>query len=72
MSASYRKNLKKIAKQRGWSIEPTRNGHLKLAKRGCPDLRCSYSPRSDTALKAVERDMDRAEGLVSTGWAATG
>lgn len=70
MSASYRKDLKKLAKVRGWSIEPTRNGHLKLVKDGCPELRCSYSPRSDMAVRAIERDMDRAEGLVSTGWAA--
>lgn len=70
MSGSYRKQLRKMAKQRGWSIEMTRSGHLKLVKDGCQELRCSYSPRSQMALKAVERDMNRAEGLVHTGWAA--
>lgn len=72
MSASYRKQLRKLAKRRGWSIETARNGHLKLVKEGCQELRCSYSPRSGMALKAVERDMDRAEGVKATGWAAAG
>lgn len=70
MSASYRKALRKLAKRRGWTIEPTRSGHLKLVKDGCQELRCSYSPKSDMAVKAVERDMDRAEGLNMSAWAA--
>lgn len=66
---SYRKDLRRLAKRRGWTIEQTRSGHFKLSKPGCPSLRCAYSPRSESALRCVERDMERAEGERLTGWA---
>ena len=72
MSGSYRKNLKRLAKRRGWTITTAPNGHLELSKDGCQKIRCSYSPRSDNALRRVEKDLDRAEGLSNTGWAAAG
>jgi len=61
--SGYRKQLRKVAAKRGWTISVRNNSHLRLSKQGCRDVNCSMSPKTDMTIKAVERDMDRAEGL---------
>jgi hypothetical protein len=68
--SNYRKQLRKLVKRRGWTMSVANSGHIVLSKPGCQSIRCSWSPRSETALRNVERDLDRAEGKRRTGWAA--
>lgn len=62
-SASYRKGLRRLAKRRGWTLTIRQNSHALLTKEGCPPVHCSQTANSSSTLKAVERDIDRAEGL---------
>lgn len=61
--SNVRKDLKKLAKRRGWTLTVRKNSHLLLTKDGCRPVHCSMSASGTGTLQAIERDIDRAEGL---------
>jgi predicted RNA binding protein YcfA (HicA-like mRNA interferase family) len=61
VSGSYRKDLARLARELGWSIEKTRGDHVRLTHPNALGFVIApWSPRSCSVLHKVRADLRRA------------
>jgi len=59
-AANYQRELRSLARQQGWSVTPTRGGHLRLPKAGAGVVFASSTPSDWRVLTKVRADLKRA------------
>jgi hypothetical protein len=58
---TYQRELRTLARQSGWSVSPTRGGHLRLTRPGSGPVFAPATPSDWRALPNVRAEMKRRE-----------